>query len=459
LLPVLLLPALLGSGPLPEERRPNVILIVVDTLRADHLGSYGYFRATSPRMDALAREGVRFHQVVTSIPHTLPAHISLFTSRYPAEHGVLTNGQTYDGRYTTMAQSLSRAGFATGAFVSGYPLRSQFGISRGFDTFVDGRRWKTPGSETMAAAVKWMREHGDRPFFAWVHLYGPHTPYSPPEHLRRRFRTDDSLLAWVEGRGITSYEKWRDVVHKTRLTDLRTPPGELAFFKNLNLYDAEIAYADELVGQMMDVLGREGILDRTLVVLTSDHGEGLGEHGFWLHGPHLYDEQLLVPLIFRFPGGRHAGRVVERQASLLDVLPTIHEVLDLAPPHRFHGTGLLAEIHGEAEVPGPRYAFSESRLATSRGASGLEGAGERSYAVRTGTWKLIRTGSGDEELYSLADDPQELENVVEDHGLLVEQLRAELRKWRESMPAVTGSIRLELSDEERRRLRSLGYIY
>jgi arylsulfatase A-like enzyme len=468
-LPVLLLPALLGFGPPPSAAilppasedgrdRPNLILIVVDTLRADHLGSYGYFRNTSPHMDALAGEGVRFDQVVTSIPHTLPAHVSLFTSRYPAEHGVLTNGQTYDGRYKTLAQTLSGEGYATGAFVSGYPLRSRFGIGRGFETFVDARRWKTPGGEATAAAIQWMKKHEDRPFFAWVHLYDPHTPYGPPEHLRRRFQTDESLLSWVEGRGITSYEDWRDIAHKTRLTKLRTPPGELSFFKNLNLYDAEIAHADELVGRLiMDALGRDGVLDRSLVVLTSDHGEGLGEHGFWLHGPHLYDEQLLVPLIFRLPGGRHAGRTVKRQAGLVDVLPTLHEVLGLAAPHPFRGESLAAEIRGEVAVQGPRYVFSESRLATSRGSSSPSGAGERSYAVRTREWKLIRTEAGEEELYSLAGDPQELQNVLKEHGPLAEQLRAEIRNWRESLPAVAGSARLDLSKEERRRLRSLGY--
>ena len=146
-----------------------------------------------------------------------------------------------------------------------------------------------------------------------------------------------------------------------------------------------------------------------------------------------------------------------RQAGLVDVLPTLHEILGLAPPHPFRGESLAAEIRGEAPVQGLRYAFSESRLATSQGSSSSDGAGERSYAVRTREWKLIRTESGEEELYSLTGDPQELQNVLKDHGPLAEQLRAEIRRWRESMPAVAGNARLELSDEERRRLRSLGY--
>ena len=264
--------------------RWNLLLISVDTLRADRVGAYGYSGAITSNLDQLAREGMLFEQVFTPVPLTLPAHASLFTGVYPPANGVRDNGEALPSSVPTLAEHLRANGFDTAAFVGAFVLDRRFGLARGFDEYwgefplyrYGGRDPGTiqfRGDRVEQAATEWIADHRLRPFFAFVHFYDLHGPYLLPEPWRERF------------------------------------PGRL--------YEGEVAYVDSLVGQLWKEMLNQGLAGRTLLVVTSDHGEALGDHGEQNHGFLLYRSTTHVPLIIRFPDGRYAGERIQRRPYIL----------------------------------------------------------------------------------------------------------------------------------------------
>ena len=295
-----------------------MLLVSIDTLRADRLGSYGYAAAETPRLDALAARGLRFAQATTVIPLTLPAHSSLMTGTFPAHHGVRDNGGFYLAEeQVTLAEVLSERGYRTGGFIAAFVLDGRWGIGQGFGRYfddfdLDGYEQaagmdaiQRPGSTVVDQALEWLDADRDQKFFAWVHLYDPHTPYEAPEPYRVRFP--------------------------------RTASGA---------YDAEIAVADTQLGRLLDKLQVDGRLDETLVVVLSDHGEMLGEHGEHTHGFFIYDAAVHIPLIIAGPGV--PARVVPNQVRIVDVMPTVLDLLGEPAPPAVQGVSLrpLAEGGG-----------------------------------------------------------------------------------------------------------------
>jgi arylsulfatase A-like enzyme len=278
-----------------SSRPTHVVLVSIDTLRADHLGCYGYARARTPNIDRLASESVVFDNAATATPLTLPTHSSLLTGLTPLRHGVVDNfGFRLDASVTTLAETLRAQGFATGGFVGSFVLDSRFGIAQGFDTYFDhfdapsanGRplsAHQRPANEVLEPALEWIDRQGARPFFAFLHFFDAHTPYTPPEPYRSSFPDDD-----------------------------------------VGRYDAEIAFVDEQLGRLVRELDARGILEDTAIVVVGDHGESLGDHGEATHGLFIYDATVRVPLLVRAPGFR-AGRA-RAQVRTIDVMPT---VLDL----------------------------------------------------------------------------------------------------------------------------------
>src|SRR5262249_46577494 len=255
------------------DPRPNVLIITIDTLRADHLGSYGYQGAQTPVLDGLAARGVRFAHARTVAPLTLPAHASLMTGTFPVQHGVRDNGGFYLGDdQTTLATLLRTRGYRTGGFVAAFVLDRRWGIGQGFDRYFDDfdldkyrveiglDAAQRPGSEVVSKAIEWLDQDTAQPFLAWVHLYEPHAPYDPPDPIRARF-----------------------------------PPTMIG------AYDAELATADLQVGRLLDHLAQTRRLERTLVVVLGDHGESLGDHGEEQHGFFIYDVDVRIPLILAGP--------------------------------------------------------------------------------------------------------------------------------------------------------------
>lgn len=295
-------------------KQPHVLLITVDTLRADHLSSYGYHLRTSPRMDRLAAEGVRFDRAYAAIPMTGPSHFSIFTGRYPQEHGARINGVAVpqESKWVMFPQVLRKFGYKSAAFVSAWPLIGRLThLDKRFDhydeetgrtyQFLHSMRW---AEDVTPKAVRWLDQHKDeRNIFMWVHYFDPHEPY----HLREEFASPQAV-------GEPS-------------ADAARYSPEVA--QRIRKYDSEIGYVDSYIGKLLDRFDEHGLTDNTLVVLASDHGEGLGEHGFVGHGRWLTESVMRVPWIMKLPGTIAPGSVVEHNVSTLDMAPTI---LDLAVP-------------------------------------------------------------------------------------------------------------------------------
>jgi choline-sulfatase len=329
-----------GCGPRasrsPEFPGAPVVLVSIDTLRADHLPAYGYAKVATPNIDALQRDSILFENAYSQVPLTLPSHLSMLTGLLPAEHGVRTNlGYHFDGSaHPTLARTLRKHGYATGAAVSSYVLRGATGIDDSWDLFDDSVggdvEWtrdvsllKRPGRETARRALAWVEGVKAKPFFLFVHLFEPHLPYEPPEPFRTLY-------------GAT--------------------------------YDAEIATADAVVGELVGGLKRQGLYDRAIVLLVSDHGEGLGDHGEQEHGILLYREVLHVPLLMKLPGSREAGSRLAAPVALTDIAPTVTSLLNLEGPPR-KGASLLERGRGKAGSAGiysetyyPRIHFGWSAL-------------------------------------------------------------------------------------------------
>jgi arylsulfatase A-like enzyme len=461
----LLLAALLAAAALlpavaqARGPRPNIILVVIDTLRADHLGAYGYTRPTSPVLDRFAGEAIRFDNAFTVMPHTLPAHLALFTSRYPRELGVLMNGQTYDGEFETLAEMLKGAGYNTAAFVSGLPVQARFGLDHGFDTYVDATHFKPQGAVALEAFREWLEQRKKGPFFSWVHLYDPHIPYAPPHELEEMFHEDDALRSWVLTHGIAARPDWGRSIDKTVITQRPTPRGASPFLNNLNLYDAEIRYVDSVVGDLLETLKANKVYDDSLIIIMSDHGEGLGQHGYYLHGLHLYEEQMRLPLLIRTPGGGQAGSQVAGSVSLLDILPTLADLLRLDEDEGWRGLSLRPLLAGQdQENLDGRLLFGESRqYPPRRELSPDHWTGIRRFSVRDGRWKLIRTTEGKMELFDLRADRGELADLHRENTSVTRRLARALDDWLATVPEGEPAPTDALSDEDRRRLKSLGY--
>lgn len=385
-----------------------VILISVDTLRADHVGCYQAARKITPHIDSIARNGTLFSQVSALVPLTLPSHVALFTSTYPFANGVEDNGVPF-ATGTTLATVFRNAGYRTAAFVGGFVLDRRFGLSRDFDVYdspfdlhnktaADVGDLKRPGAQVAAAAIHWLDQNANAPFFLFLHLYDLHTPYDLPPERRLRH-------------GETGYE-------------------------------AELAYVDRVLGDFLAFLERRGLLNKSLIVFTSDHGEGLNDHGESTHGFFVYESTLRVPLIFHWPAGskRVSQDRIAEPASLLDVAPTILDTLGLSRP---------AEMSGRSLITGKTTdeTYSESLYARNHfGCAALR-------TLRRGRYKYI--DAPNPELYDLSNDPRESQNLYAAQRSVALDLQRRMMDLLARVPAA--KVRAPLPDAVNA-LRSLGYL-
>ena len=399
-----------------NARDANILLITLDTTRADHLSCYGLHGARTPHFDALAARGVRFAHATAQVPLTLPSHACIMTGAYPPEHGLRDmGGFTLAKNHPTIASIAQAAGYATAAFVGSRVLAKQFGIANGFETYDDNMSGQAqdalPGvfperraSVVTDRALAWLKQNGGKRFLLWAHYYDPHAPYDPPEPYKRQYAKD--------------------------------------------LYSGEIAYMDEQVGRLLDGLEQQGLGSRTLVVVIGDHGESLGEHGEMTHGIFLYDSTTHVPFIMAGPDVA-AGKVITEQVRSIDVMPTVMEFLNLAPGVEAQGVSLWPLIR-EGRRVGSNYAYLETLYPrTYMGWSELRG-------MRTDAWKLIVAPRP--ELYNLQQDPQETNNVIarysDDARLLQKKVWEIAGQQNRQEKLVSGSV----DAQTRRELESLGYV-
>lgn len=403
-----------GSAWLRPPRRPNVLLITLDTTRADRLGCYGRTQALTPVLDRIAKQGVLFERAYAPVPLTLPSHASMLTGLYPPEHGLHNNGQgALPTGLPTLAAELQSAGYQTGAFVAAVVLEKKYGLGSGFSTYNDNlgqvdprlqdhHRYR-PAKSVINSALAWLQPRTSKPFLCWVHLFDPHFPYLPhTERFGDRFANDP--------------------------------------------YDAEIASVDAEVGRLIAALERAGVLDETIIVVVGDHGESLEEHGERTHSMTLYDSVLRVPLLISVPGESRAGHRVYDPVSLVDLSPTLLDCLHLPPIPHASGRSLRPALRGETMPDKPCYAETDEPYQTAHWSP--------QRALITSRWKYIC--SPKPELYDLQQDPRELNNLADQQSQTLQTLETELAAWEESMQRGLAE-NVTLSESERRALSSLGY--
>ncbi len=447
---VLGLAAALSPGCLQrvEQTPPNLLLIVIDTLRADHVGAYGYRLPTTPALDRLASGGIVFEQAVAQAPWTRPSMATVMTGLYPPTHGVTCKHfdvpqeqcDVLPAGVTTIAEALSARDYETAGIVANIQVDAAFGFAQGFDSYTNvfddlaasDPRWRehwhefkwvnetTP--EVTNRAIAWLRSRkSERPFFLYLHYLDPHEPYRPPPPYDRMF----DRASYVS--------PYREVL------------------ADLPLYDGEVRYVDENVKRVLDRLRGEGAFENTVIVVTADHGEAFGEHGALdrRHGLTLYENQLLVPLIMRIPGRGTGGIRVAEQVRLLDLAPTLLDLLGVSAAADMQGRSLVPLIDGRRTVP----------------PAGLAGWGyEPLLAYRSPPWKLIRnTRTMRSELYDLVSDPGERTNLAAEQRQVVMMLGVQADEAVAAAVAAgrryqRGTGNVTLSPEQRRGLRALGYL-
>jgi arylsulfatase A-like enzyme/tetratricopeptide (TPR) repeat protein len=385
-----------------------VIIISIDTLRADHLPAYGYRGVETPNLDLLRKDAVLFRHAYAHVPLTLPSHVTMLTGLLPPDNGVRNNiGFPFDAaKHPTIPSLLKQKGYATGAAVSAYVLRGNTGLAKSFDFYDDDIAVKTgevvgrlqrPGGESAAVAERWIDQHAGQPFFFFLHLFEPHTPYDPPEPFKGKYAS--------------------------------------------NPYDGEIAAADAIVGQFLDHLKARGLYDGATIVLMSDHGEGLGDHGEDEHGIFLYMEDIRVPLMLKLPKSQLASQTVDAPVQLIDILPTIAGLAGTGTPAGLKGRSLLASM--EQGTPARRI------------------YGESMYARIHLGWSELRSLVDDRfhfidaprpELYSVTE-PAEKKDVLADERRVYAGMKGEIDKYPSALPAPS-----KIDPEEAKKLVALGYL-
>jgi arylsulfatase A-like enzyme len=461
------------SPPTPETgTRKNVLLITIDTLRADHVGSYGYHLETSPTMDRLAAEGVRFADATVQWPKTWPAMASMLTATYPATNGIrVFPRRPLPAVNLTMAEVLRSSGYQTGAVVANVNLGKKFAFDQGFDHFVES--WvdevirmtgqatfeNAPGKVKRFTNATIVTDQGievldrlaanpEKPYFLWLHFMDPHGPYLPPAAYEGLF-SDAHRRQLVVLKRVPKYQRQEDP--KTGAVS-----NDLGFYKAQ--YDREIRYFDDELGRFLEALEKRGMRENTLIVLTADHGESLDEHRYFLaHGKLPYQPTASVPFLMVLEGSIPAGKVVSHPVGLIDMLPTVLELLNLPLPPQVQGESLMPLVAGRSR--GSPHVFLESGYAD-----------PPAVAVRRDKWKLVHYRAAKEarsrgvsiELFDLADDPGEQHNLASAHPEIVEDLLVVIDDWKRTTPGFGedgGTIEIEDLDERTKEMmRALGYL-
>lgn len=409
--------ALLSPAQNPPAKRspqPDVFLVTIDTLRADHVHCYGYDRVETPALDGLAKEGIRFSHAFTPSPITNTSHTTILTGLLPTSHGVTDFAVPLAASHLTLAEMLKKRGYHTGAFIGAVILDSKTlapGLDRGFD-FYDNfpehtetkARWgrvERRGMDVVKDAENWLHSHSAGPHFVWVHLYDPHDPYEPPAPYS---------------------ETYKD-----------------------HLYDGEIAYADSALASFLTFVKKEGWYENSLIIVAGDHGEGLGEHREETHGIFLYDSTTHVPLIVKLPGRISAGKVVDAQVRTMDIVPTALDVLHSPVPTGLDGASLKPYFSGSDT--GNRIAYGETDYPLRFGWAPLR-------SVRDDGFKLIQAPRP--ELYDLRADPGELKNTYDQANANLARLQSKLAAVYPKSPSATAAD-AATTDDARNNLKALGY--
>lgn len=434
---------LLACAPAPAER-PDILLVVIDTLRADHVGSYGYPKPTTPNLDRLAAEGALFEIAYSPMGTTTPAHAALFTARAPLNLGVVRNGLILGEESLTLAELLAGAGYQTAAFVSSYPVSRRFGLAQGFAHFDDAfreadskvrmREWEDlaveggfdrDGQATVDAALAWLEtEATPAPLFLWLHLFDPHGPH----------RSNDAAQ---------------------KFAPLFLRPGMTPQQRRVALYDASVRYADEQLGRIVRYLSESRDWEDTLCIVLSDHGEGLLDHRWSFHNRYTYEEELRVPLVVRWPGHIAASLRLAQPAHLIDLFPTLVSALGLNTGElALQGIDLMPHLRQMKDHDDERALFLQRPYYE----NGQRGFGDKGpgFGLRKGAWKYFEAPEeGHRELYDLDADPRERVDLSTEQREQADAMSALIAAWRDRQEAPAAAE--GLTREDRAAMEALGY--
>ncbi|MFQ5649568.1 MAG: sulfatase-like hydrolase/transferase [bacterium] len=446
--------------------KPNVILLIIDTLRADRLGCYGYDRPTTPAIDAVAKESVLFEQAYVPWASSLPSHASIMTSMYPYYHGAFPNGKFLNPRLLTLPKILREYGYKNGAFVSNTLVGNQYNFQLGYDTFTDLTRFNYRDSSWQMwvralnlvrlvdklsqkdlfteLALAWIEKNQSGPFFLWGQWLYPHAPYEPPVEYLRRF--EDRYAGIADGSLKQIFE-----VRKGRVQLSEADQQHYAA-----LYDGEVALSDFQIQRIYHQLESLNLLENSIVIVTSDHGENLLEHGLEYGHAGVHESSVRIPLIIRLPGRSPQIRRVSQVVQSIDIAPTVLDLLGIPVPEQFQGKSLVPLMNGEpVDWPAEAYCvgFRKKR---------------NFFGLRKGEWKLIldvRTQNHTWELYHLPSDPHETKNLYENEAEMAAEMKREMEAWLrrefEDLELVYhpgGFFAEEFDEKTMQRLRTLGYI-
>jgi arylsulfatase A-like enzyme len=444
----------------PQQKTKNVILVSLDTLRADHLSCYGYPRETTPNIDELTKDSVVFLNTFAPSPWTLPSHVSLFTGLNCINHQVYYNGQKIDPAILTLADVLRQQSYSNGAITGGGFVSGSFGFNKGFDSYRVSGNITTPDSahRIYEASQNWIRKHKDRNFFLFIHTYQIHTPYLSPAPYNEYFLAKDAEYKRFYQREFRFYQENR-----------YSPVSEKLRQNIIDLYDGGIRYTDEaLIKTLIEGLKALNIYNNTMLIILSDHGEEFYEHNAWAHSHSVYNETIMVPLIIKFFDSEHAGVKITKYARLIDVMPTILDALNIDYPKQYADGETLLDLINSKEIDEEERIFL-SELATDP----IDAKIPKKTAINQGKNKLILNEAYDPEnlayfsspppkfekfeIYDLEADPHEKANSALSNPSLIRQLMRFMEihfvqkcEW--------SSIKTENEDEIREQLRALGYI-
>ncbi len=433
-----------GCGPELEPIGPHpIILVDIDTLRADHLGVYGYSRATSPNLDAFAREAIRFEWAISQAPNTPPSQASILTSLYPSTHGMIDDDDRIADEVTTLAEVLQEHGFLTAGFIDGGYLSQHFGFNQGFSLYHDN---DGAGLRRLAGKLSnWLREHHRETFLLWLHTYDVHTPYSPPEPFRSAFLSGlapptpgfQPTVAKMEEIRLAAWERPNLL-----------PPNDIDYARAC--YDGAIRYVDDWFGKFLAELRELGLLERATIVFFSDHGEEFQEHGGVLHEK-LYATVTRIPLLIRLPGGRRP-QTIPQVVESIDLMPTLLELVGAPLPPGLQGKSLLPLLQQDPQAT----------AASGRFVAISEFPFFGGWLTLTAEQYRLHHFQNDDhyELYDFRADPKESTNLLAEHPEEVQRLAQGLDLWRAKI-AQKGAYQSKntgLPSETLEQLKALGYI-
>jgi len=429
-----------GCGKRQHAKKPNIILITLDTTRADRLGCYGYRRQTSPNIDKLAEESVLYTRAIAPSSWTLPSHASLFTGKFTSSHGArydpegpllltdaISGPESWDAyrarglaqNEVTLAEVLKETGYTTAAVVGGPWMKRIFGLNKGFDYYNDSQISTVNGrlaSQVTTSALNWLERRREKKFFLFLNYFDPHGPYSPPEGFALRFLP--------KGTNFTGREPTLEEINA--------------------LYDAEILYMDHYIGRFLQKLKVENLYNDTLIIVTSDHGELFGEHGKFGHGHYLYQEELHVPLFIKYPAGEVSPKRTDLRAQLTDILPMIYERVGITIPGNIQGTS-------PSQIKHPIIAETYPLPLISKDGSW--------QSIFEGDFKFIWNSKNQHMLFNLKDDPEENVNIIVQDSKRTERMWAQMEQYLAKLPKPGLAVPAgEPDDQTKEALKSLGYV-